>query len=263
MRFNARASENEAENYKQQVMEKLGATGSFKELEGHIDPTSGEVNIRYNLHSDTHLPEGDRKALLNEIHPKSGIRVTLTKADVQINTRPEALRGGTAASGCTTGFTIWILSPSAPKKGILNAAHCSDYPGNPTGSAYPLLLQAEHSGPYGEPQALRSDDPTVHNHIRINQAGTQTRFITAYAYPSRGTSICNYGRSRTSYDCTTVREVGVSFWFVDEDGNSVYIGRMARSNGSFTNPGDSGGPWFNGTQAIGVHFGITSGYGRH
>lgn len=35
---------------------------------------------------------------------------------------------------------------------------------------------------------------------------------------------------------------------------------MAQTNASFTNPGDSGGPWYFNNTAIGVHYGKYQGY---
>lgn len=72
---------------------------------------------------------------------------------------------------------------------------------------------------------------------------------------SNGASICNFGITRSNAQCDTARNSSVSFY----DG-AVLLNRMAQTNASFTNPGDSGGPWYFNNTAIGVHYGKYQGY---
>lgn len=38
---------------------------------------------------------------------------------------------------------------------------------------------------------------------------------------------------------------------------------MVQTNGKFTLGGDSGGPWYNGSKALGIHWGLSGGYSTY
>lgn len=156
----------------------------------------------------------------------------------------------TGTATCTSGFTAFRGS----QWGLLTAGHCPNATHQIVGSTYGFSFVTEHVGSYGDAQFHASTDPTRLNSIKIADNGPTYRTITSTAYPVAGASICNFGRTRPNAACTTVAAVNVCL----TNSSGVAVCRLARTNGTFTNNGDSGGPWYLNNTAIGVHAGENS-----
>lgn len=256
VRFGAKLSEAEAEEIRHEAMSELLATGTFSQLVGETDPTAGSVRIQYELKDGEVADSVIARAVSAVVKSSEKAEIDVVEATEDISTDPELIRGGTSISGCTAGFNIRILG-SPQYKGFVTAAHCPNAAGTPSGSTYGTVHRGQHAGAYGEVQKHSSSDPLIGNTIII--APSSYRSITSVVYPSAGQSICNYGKTRSAHSCTTVRQVGLAF-YANIDGTSTYISRMVQSNGAFTNPGDSGGPWFVNNSAVGIHYGKFGGY---
>lgn len=169
----------------------------------------------------------------------------------------QAIRGGmamtqtsTGTATCTSGFTAF----RGGQWGLLTAGHCPNATHQIVGSTYGFSFVTEHVGSYGDAQFHASTDPTRLNSIKIANSGPTYRTITSTAYPVAGASICNFGRTRPNAACTTVAAVNVCL----TNSSGVAVCRLARTNGTFTNIGDSGGPWYLNNTAIGIHAGENS-----
>ncbi|MDQ1126228.1 streptogrisin C [Microbacterium sp. SORGH_AS 505] len=158
---------------------------------------------------------------------------------IEIVTVPESvvsdeINGGAHLSnGCTSAFNV---RDGSGRKGFLTAAHCP----NPV-SGYPFVKERETAG--FDVQLHRATSVT--NLIRVSSGGT-TRTITGWYYPSGGGTACNYGRS-TGNKCTTIFSNDVCW-------PGLGCGFYA-TNAGVTSGGDSGGPWYSGNSALGVHKG--------
>lgn len=179
----------------------------------------------------------------------------------KINEKPgmndQALRGGMAMTQsstgtltCTSGFT----ATRGSQWGFLIAGHCPSASHNLAGSSSIATYVTEHIGSYGDAQFHGSADATRTNTIKIASTGTLYRSITSSAYPTVGVSICNFGRTRPTAACGNVTEVNVCL--TNSSGTSVC--RLARTNATFTNNGDSGGPWYLNNTAVGITAGEDS-----
>jgi hypothetical protein len=252
LRFHAPASSEHMEEIRREAMAAVysqtphlaGLTGDFSE--------SGELLIRYEV-------AGGESAELSATTVEQTVRAVERGGPIAIRVErvtgiapeEEVVRGGVAFSSCTTGFA----ATRGRTKGAVTAGHCDNWTTvNPTGSAYPLRYVLEHEGAYGDSQ-FHSTVDSISNSIRISSSGS-LRAITASAFPSNGAAVCNYGKTRTTAACTTIRNADHAFYNTD----GVYLSRMAQSNGTFTNGGDSGGPWYYSATAYGVHYGKSGGY---
>lgn len=142
---------------------------------------------------------------------------------------------------CTSGFTAIRGS----QWGVLTAGHCPDTTQRLSGSTYNLTYVTQHVGSYGDAQFNASSDPSRSNSIKISSSLTY-RTITSSANATVGAAVCNYGRTRSTAACATVQEVNYC--------NSGKC-RLVRTNATFTNDGDSGGPWYYNNTAVGLHTG--------
>lgn len=232
----------------------------MKHVSGHPRPVTGEIEIKYEL-SDPGAID-DVAAFVARLRPQyDNVELDVSRSVEPIQSDPEVLRGGASISGCTAGFTIRLLDTTPYRNGLLTAAHCGNSAGTPQDSSYATTYRGQHAGEYGEVQKHSSNDPDPKNRVITARTATSTttRAVTSYAYATVGQAVCNYGKTRTTSSCTTVRSVGRSFT-ANIDGTMTSIGRMVQSNGSFTAQGDSGGPWYSSNSAVGIHYGKFEGY---
>lgn len=161
--------------------------------------------------------------------------VTITAADDLELSDDATIYGGGPLVGCTAGFTV----TDGFVRGISTAAHCSN---SQSYSGTSLRFQWEHSGRYGDVQWHRGN-ATFSNYFYIN-AGI-IRPATATRFPSTGQQLCRYGRT-TGQRCDTVK--------ARYKCNGSRCGLVAM-NHRYAAGGDSGGPWFWGNTAYGIHQG--------
>lgn len=252
LRFGASASAADLEVVREKAMAAI-----FEQTSGLIGLTgdftlNGDLVIEYEYADAARSIESVAalQAKVADVARTAPVEIVVKQA-TGIAPTEEVVRGGVSFGGCTLGFAATRGSTS----GAITAGHCANTSGTaPFGSAYPLNYVLEHIGTYGDGQ-FHSTVDSLSNAIRISSSGT-LRTITGKAYPSNGASVCNYGVTRTTAACTSIRNWNHAFY--NESG--VYLSRMAQTNGTFTNPGDSGGPWYYSSTAYGVHFGKSGGY---
>ena len=97
-----------------------------------------------------------------------------------------------------------------------------------------------HTGPSGQ---------TIRN---LAYDGTNLRYINsgrAWADQSAGDYVCKYGKS-TNYDCG---EIETKYYQLPGRGNKwVLVRNVGGDNSDLAEPGDSGGPFFDGNVGVGV-----------
>lgn len=178
--------------------------------------------------------------------------------------QPQALPqwyGGLAIRGqngdCTTGFAVRRNSDGA--RGVLTAGHCHNTQvATFTGQGQFLTFLGEkYGGPY-EFQWHRLAGYTPVNNIQWSASGA-TRYITgakARNYQVIGAYVCKYGLT-TKYGCGNIADKNYLLDYLDPwkpqiPFTATFI-RVSSNTNPFTKPGDSGGPWYNGYTAYGVH----------
>lgn len=143
--------------------------------------------------------------------------------------------------GCTSGWPV--VSTNGAGVGIITADHCSNsltYQGRGI-----LEYRRSMAVANGDIQFMRSTED-AHRSFYYNSAGN-TRSIGGNRSPFLGETLCKYGKT-THETCDAVQ----SFF----ECRGVYCNLVNMGNRR-ADGGDSGGPWYSGDVAIGVHSGYT------
>jgi hypothetical protein len=200
--------------------------------------------------------------------------ITLPDVDVTVSTDPlletETLRGGVRLRDrklpngnfdtCTSGFSVKVIEGegNADERGLLTARHCENdliYYSALTSTERFRLADADRFLP------MNQGDIQYHRGLRekvgpsFYYAVGKYRAVTKRVKPRTGMRACLFGRkTEGTYDgkrtCTEVDDLGVSAKYGSQD----YDG-LARTDRRVSRTGDSGGPWFWGGGAIGIHSG--------
>lgn len=149
-------------------------------------------------------------------------------------------RGGLSYGGCTGAFIV----NSGTQWGISSAGHCANPPATYDSSATGVTKQLSNR----DVQWTRLTSGTKKASFRIGASTFRT--ATSAADPVVGAPICHYGKA-TDNHCDRVSAKGVCWTY---DGYPQYCGLFVTDNKT-TDYGDSGGPYYYGTKAHGVHSG--------
>jgi hypothetical protein len=148
--------------------------------------------------------------------------------------------GGEILSTCTSGFGTRQIGTGV--RGISTAGHCSNSQSDDGSS---LTFMGEHNGTHGDFQWHTG--PKTENDNFYSGSSTITevneRDVSSVGAPVVGQSLCMNGKT-TQKHCQEVRRINVCY---DGRCNLVQMGARHASGG------DSGGPWFWGTRAYGLH----------
>jgi hypothetical protein len=172
--------------------------------------------------------------------------------------------GANVSSGCTTGF---VVQNGAGTQGVTTAAHCDntqtyqEFGGESYAITYEAgRLDADHDVQWHT--TTHTEYPEFYADLT-----TSARTLTGRRYRSStavGNTVCHRGNG-TGYSCGSVASTTHQPTYAGACGsqtcNAVYI----RVSGAdlLCYGGDSGGPWFNGQTAFGVHkSGASSGTAR-
>ena len=223
------------------VMRRLGIYLA-RQLEVRAD---ANIDVRANR---AELRVVDRGAFLEELATRGLVLPAgLEVVEVDALVRPEAtIFGGLPITTCTLGFSVRNGSGT---RGVTTAAHCGNSQSWSGGS---LTFRGEAYRDSFDVQWHTSPGDTVTNQF---DSGTGIRNCTgtrSRSAQSVGDFVCKNGRT-TGYTCGTIQSTrfapsyvpSVDATFVFVDGGSTNL-----SSG-----GDSGGPWFNGSTAFGIHSG--------
>ncbi len=164
---------------------------------------------------------------------------------------PVEIYGGLSHTSTCGGLqgTVGFSVKKGTTTGIVTAGHlanCGDVNG------YPLTFRDEHNGGISDSQWFTSNTAETPK-FRYNQSGA-TRLVYArrsYSSVVVGSTICKYGRT-TYYDCGEVSRKDVDVDGVFGPYSAVWIEIENCGGEDLAEPGDSGGPAFYGTTAIGI-----------
>ncbi|WP_337020141.1 S1 family peptidase [Oceanobacillus massiliensis] len=156
------------------------------------------------------------------------------------------LRGGATLGTCTAAFT---LRNNVGSVGLSTAHHCGGssrtYSDLHSGTHTVFRLYS-HSGSYGDLAMYTNAQMNAFPFFYSNY--TTGRNTTGVYNPRVGVNICNFGKE-TGYDCRKVYKKGMTS---GSYGNQIVVTEHVTTNG------DSGGPWFYGNNAVGVHSGYST-----
>lgn len=166
--------------------------------------------------------------------------------------RSQDVRGGANLSTCTSGF---VVANSAGTRGVTTAAHCGNTQSyfEFNGTSYPMTFVAERNDADEDVQwhtTAQTEVPQFYADLTTTPrvlTGRRLRSSTAV-----GNTACHRGKT-TGYSCGSVESTTYQPTYSCNGFtcSATYI--------SVTGPnlacagGDSGGPWFNGQTAFGLH----------
>lgn len=258
----------------------------FSSLEGKVNALSYRLEIRYGaeyseeeFHSEaTRLAsvlyearidndgveydaiDGELVLLLERLLPVDKLRELTSFPVRQERSSGETgptLSGGVKMTDCTAGFSVRI---SGGKRGLLTAGHCGNsqkYSTTPGGSV--SNTSSYVSGINNASTDMQWHHMTAHTPVASfygSSASTATKRVgTGSAYV--GQLLCHRGKT-TGYSCGLVTSTAYAppaSWNVC--GSSACAAKWVRVSGVdlANRRGDSGGPWFSGGYAYGIHTG--------
>lgn len=187
----------------------------------------------------------------------TGFAVEYVPMDVSLIAAPELLHGARViADVCTGAFPV--KRKGGNELGILTAGHCpgtGSYDGTPDAfhSPYPYSISTE-SGPGGGDFRWNHSKYGLSGLTFVGH-GRPLAVFNSRAGVTSGVHVCGYGKT-TDRKCGNVAACDVNTTATVPDNGVTYIvGGLCRMQAAMTAPGDSGGPWFVGSTAVGVHHG--------
>ena len=215
---------------------------------------TGSISVTIQTRSGN--PQLEVGSLLAAEARESNVSVSYTRAPVGVedHTYGGAKTFKYGETGyCTTGFTV-----SGSEDGVLTAGHCSNsrtYEEYPGATPYTLTFKGQYVGYYGDVQWHSSshveyDDFYYQSTTRQDVSGVKSASTFAY-----GDTVCRYGR-KTGNDCYELAAWNVSKYMGDPYYTTMY--KLACGNSRKADGGDSGGPWYSGGIAWGIHQGSVS-----
>lgn len=199
--------------------------------------------------------------------PPADVQTTLSSAGmgylVEIESEPikPQDRGGRNMSSCTSGFTY--MAPTGGR--MVLARHCfvqSYYYFNGQGP-FSTTYIADRWDAYADLQWRKPDVHTARGIFHAGSTGGDPRYQEGEGSAQEGSLVCHRGMN-SGYSCGNVTSpystIGT---YCGENGEYICAYSYVEIPGVNYNqakcvPGDSGGPWSNGTRAYGIHWGGNS-----
>lgn len=161
--------------------------------------------------------------------------------------------GGARLNGpinCTTGFSV---ISTAGVTGVSTAGHCGvdtyyEYPvGGPN---YSTTWQDQHRDEYGDVEWHTTPHVEYDDFYTSETGNRQDVFAFVGSNGFRVSDLyCSFGRT-SGFRCDVVFRTSVS-----KMSQGAQLNRLVAMNGDHSQGGDSGGPWYNGGVAAGLHHG--------
>lgn len=162
-----------------------------------------------------------------------------------------AVLSGTSQHKCTMAFAV----RRGNIYGLLSAGHCPnnlDYVDPSSGTTSALTLVREYEGHYGD-YAWYSTTGSVAAQFHTSSHASGRRYVTSIKSADQiniGDTYCFYGRATNRPSCGTVKYNNTCHRGGDHD-----VCNQVRVRNVYGRYGDSGGPWYVGAKAVGVHTG--------
>lgn len=176
-----------------------------------------------------------------------GIRVVVTESplgSLGANESSNFHYGGEAISACTSGFGSRSSSHTSGTRGILTAAHCNN---SQSDDGHSLSYQSGHEGVNGDVQWHTGPKTESDKFYQGTASSSEVTLVSvsSVANPVAGAAVCRNGKM-TDQHCNTVFDAHICH-------NGVCS--QVRTNTHTSTGGDSGGPYFWGSKAYGIHRG--------
>lgn len=162
------------------------------------------------------------------------------ETDPTLELGDDALYGGGSLSTCTAGFSV---SKSGYPNGIITADHC------PNSQSFGSTALSYRGGSSTRDVQWHSSSTYAAPEIHWGYNGVYQ--VSGKANPVVGQTLCREGKT-SGFDCDTTYKANQC--------RGSYCGMMTMSNREAAG-GDSGGPWFAGSTAYGVHSGYVTIWG--
>lgn len=225
---------------------------------------SGKFNIETGEISFTVVPRNmptDAQGLqqfVSELQPtqpvndRIKIKVTVTEK-TEVDLEDNYMRGGGYLGGCTSGFNI----TNGSSYRHASARHCG------TGGTKTYRNHSAQGGSGTATYSMADFEYDISAWTQGSMSLTRTFYYDwntpRYAYyvgtsPAIGQTLCHFGiATSTPADCADIEDYGVT---LEIDGE-IFRGVIVMSE-HITAGGDSGGPWYYGNHAWGIHGGYCS-----
>jgi hypothetical protein len=157
------------------------------------------------------------------------------------------------ALSCTVGWTTEILI-YVPEYRLVTAGHCSSVIKikHPINQEHYTTWVQQHQGQWGDVELHTLNSGSYYDDFYSSPTTVRdVNAIEAVASISYNESICVFGRASNANDCSAIVQ--------DVSWSCGGIGHFVRMDDAVTIGGDSGGPWYVGSRAYGVHGGLCGG----
>lgn len=215
-------------------------------VSSYVVSFDGIDSIRVVLGNGRSVPESLPAAYAtSDVHFEIELEALTTLQDSGVHGGGEAWNG--TIRDCTFA---WCVQDSNGTRGVLTAAHCSglDLYENPeTSDQYSTSFQAQHIGSWGDFEWHTTDGPEWPNWYADNDWSLR-RMDSVKTTWSNGDATCVFGMTSLDRMCTTIYDKSASI-----DGHNYMVVTVAGD----TLGGDRGAGWSSGTEAQGIHTGLT------
>lgn len=165
----------------------------------------------------------------------SGLKITLTSEGGGASGE-DAIYGGGILTSCTSGFSVQnSLYPNA----LMTAAHCGNSQTYTGGIALSFRAESSTRDVQWHSSSSQTASPSFYSNSGV------LSFVGGKANPVVGQTLCKYGKT-TGRTCDTT--------YLDDQCRDSYCDMMTMTH-RYASGGDSGGPWFSGNTAYGIHSG--------
>ncbi|MGW7485229.1 S1 family peptidase [Nonomuraea muscovyensis] len=220
---------------------------------GEYDIETGVVTVEVEPAEPLTDPEA-KERFLARLQPvraaNAAVKVEVKVADkVEMGTEAYIRGGGyldktNGATWCTTAFTV----KQGSARGVATAAHCGEsklrYLNHGTSSYTTISRKRRHSGGHGDVGWFTTGGYTAARTFYYNRG--KTRYVDDTRWAVQGVAISNFGRTTGYKGSPKVHRINVCYGdFCD----------MVAMDKHYTAGGDSGGPWYRGNTAYGIHSG--------
>lgn len=213
----------------------LGRRDLVAQVSSGYDVESGTIAVDVEAAG---MQADDRKQVADSLRNDHSI---LRGVDIEVVERvqaqDDAIYGGSAISTCTSGFSV----TKSGTRGMSTAAHCGN---SQSDGSVTLYFQNEHDGWWGDVQWHTSSSYEADD-FYSGSFEANLRDVSGVGFATEGQSLCRNGKS-TGKECDTVYQLNHCV------GDRCHLTAMHNDEAS---GGDSGGPWFYGNTAYGIHSG--------
>ncbi|MEU7838116.1 S1 family peptidase [Nonomuraea sp. NPDC049129] len=225
----------------------VAGASTYYEIETGVIHVSAELR-------DAEMPTAEQAAVRDRLASARTVSTGM-KVEVEVSSMPASvpqddyLRGGGYLTGCTAGFNLKYVTTSTKRIGT--AGHCgstefSTYKNHSAdGGSTGVMEIWSHQGKWGDIGYYDTGGFTPTRTFYYDFS--KKRYADSRSgMPAVGDTACKFGKI-SGRVCTSVRYRNVSV-------NSLR--HMVVSNSTDCASGDSGGPWYHGGMAMGIHQGL-------